>query len=315
MTSGDGCHVWRKPLELFEDQERNVKICAPMVRYSKLPFRMLVRKYGCDLAFTPMILSDCFVKSVKARDSEFTTCKEDRPLVVQFAASNAQDLADAAEIIAPYADGVDLNCGCPQRWAIQEGYGACLITKPELVKDMVSQTRSRVSRSDFSVSVKIRLRENDKETVELCQRAEKAGASWITVHGRTPSQRAQPVNFDAIKLIKENVSIPVVANGDIKSLEDCRMVRERTGVNGVMAARGMLENPAMFAGYDTTPVACVKDWLELAISVGTTYQCFHNHLIYMMEKALPRSERRIFNALCSTTAVLDYLSHNYDINI
>ncbi|XP_033745315.1 LOW QUALITY PROTEIN: tRNA-dihydrouridine(20a/20b) synthase [NAD(P)+]-like [Pecten maximus] len=315
MTSEGELHVWKKPLELFEVQEKPVKICAPMVRYSKLAFRMLVRKYGCDLAFTPMIISESFIKSVKARDSEFTTCKEDRPLVVQFAANNAKDLADAAEIIAPYADGVDLNCGCPQRWAMQEGYGSYLIKKPELVKDMVAQTRGRVSRDDFSVSVKIRLRENERETVELCQRAEKAGASWITVHGRTPSQRSQPVNLDAIKLIKENVTIPVVANGDIKSLEDCHMVREHTGIDGVMSARGMLENPAMFAGYDTTPLSCIKDWMELAISVGTPYQCFHNHLIYMMEKALPRSERRIFNALCSTTAVLDYLNHNYDISI
>ncbi|XP_060078563.1 tRNA-dihydrouridine(20a/20b) synthase [NAD(P)+]-like [Ylistrum balloti] len=306
---------WMKPLELFEDKEKNVKMCAPMVRYSKLAFRMLVRKYGCDLAFTPMIISESFVRSVKARDSEFTTCKDDRPLVVQFAASNAQDLADAAEIIAPYADGVDLNCGCPQRWAMQEGYGACLIKKPELVKDMVTQTRSRVTQSDFSVSVKIRLRENERETVELCQRAEKAGASWITVHGRTPSQRTQPVNIEAIKLIKENVNIPVVANGDIKSLEDSHMIRERTGVDGVMAARGMLENPAMFAGYETTPVNCIKDWIELSLSVGTPFQCFHNHLIYMMEKALPRSERRIFNSLCSTTAVLDYMNHNYNISI
>ncbi|XP_069141096.1 tRNA-dihydrouridine(20a/20b) synthase [NAD(P)+]-like [Argopecten irradians] len=315
MASEEECRTWKKPLDLFESQTKPVKICAPMVRYSKLAFRMLVRKYGCDIAFTPMIISESFIKSVKARDSEFTTCKEDRPLVVQFAASNAKDLADAAEIIAPYADGVDLNCGCPQRWAMQEGYGACLIKKPELIKDMVSQTRSRINNSDFSVSVKIRLRENDKETIELCQRAEKAGASWVTVHGRTPSQRSQPVNLDAIRLIKENVGIPVVANGDIKSLEDCHMVREHTGVDGMMSARGILENPAMFAGYETTPLSCIKDWIELAVSVGTPFQCFHNHLIYMMEKDLPRSERRIFNALCSTSAVLDYLNHNYDISV
>jgi len=76
--------------ELFERKKSNndfVKICAPMVRYSKLSFRRLVRKYGCDLAFTPMILADTFVASNKARDVEFTTCPSDRPLVVQFAAN------------------------------------------------------------------------------------------------------------------------------------------------------------------------------------------------------------------------------------
>ena len=76
--------------ELFERKKAEndfVKICAPMVRYSKLSFRRLVRMYGCDLAFTPMILADTFVASNKARDVEFTTCPSDRPLVVQFAAN------------------------------------------------------------------------------------------------------------------------------------------------------------------------------------------------------------------------------------
>jgi tRNA-dihydrouridine synthase 4 len=76
--------------ELFDRKKSEndfVKICAPMVRYSKLSFRRLVRKNGCDLAFTPMILADTFVASAKARDVEFTSCPSDRPLVVQFAAS------------------------------------------------------------------------------------------------------------------------------------------------------------------------------------------------------------------------------------
>ena len=109
--------------------------------YNRLPFRMLVRKYGCDLAYTPMIVSESFILSEKARDVEFTTndgtrhtffetscCNSlsfhcthmyihagDRPLVVQFAARNGKEFADAAELVAPFADAVDLNCGCPQR--------------------------------------------------------------------------------------------------------------------------------------------------------------------------------------------------------
>ncbi|GFO43578.1 tRNA-dihydrouridine synthase [Plakobranchus ocellatus] len=102
------------PMDLFDDRKL-VKICAPMVRYSKHAFRKLVRKYDCDLAFTPMIISDSFVRSIKARDTEFTTSKDDRPLIVQFAAKNSDEFASAAEIVAPFSDGVDLNCGCPQR--------------------------------------------------------------------------------------------------------------------------------------------------------------------------------------------------------
>jgi tRNA-dihydrouridine synthase 4 len=83
------------------EESRLMRICAPMVRHSKLPFRALVRKYECDLAYTPMIIAKSFIESPKARDVEFTTNSDDRPLVVQFAANNAKEFADAAELIAP----------------------------------------------------------------------------------------------------------------------------------------------------------------------------------------------------------------------
>ena len=78
----------------------------------------------------------------------------DRPLVVQFAATNAEDFARAAELVAPFSDAVDLNCGCPQRWALSEGYGAALIKQPALIADMVQQARAR---SNLPISIKIRI--------------------------------------------------------------------------------------------------------------------------------------------------------------
>ncbi|XP_063252945.1 tRNA-dihydrouridine(20a/20b) synthase [NAD(P)+]-like isoform X2 [Prinia subflava] len=221
----------KDPMDLFHSGQV-VKICAPMVRYSKLAFRTLVRKYSCDLCYTPMIVAADFVRSAKARDSEFTTNKGDHPLIVQFAAKEAQVLCDAARIICPFADGIDLNCGCPQRWAISEGYGACLINKPELVKDMVRHVRSQIDNPKFSVSIKIRIHEDLKRTVDLCQKAEAAGVSWITVHGRSIEERHQPVHYDAIKIIKQSMSIPVVANGDIKTLKDAENVHHLTEADG-----------------------------------------------------------------------------------
>ncbi|KAL4226452.1 tRNA-dihydrouridine(20a/20b) synthase [NAD(P)+]-like protein [Mactra antiquata] len=312
MNHEESSFQWKKPLELFKEKDL-VKICAPMVRYSKLPFRMLVRKYDCDIAYTPMIIADSFVQSLKARDNEFTTCKEDRPLIVQFAAHNAIDFGDAACIVSPFADGVDLNCGCPQRWALQEGYGACLINKTQLVHDMVRQTRNRVNDPNFTVSVKIRIHDDIRRTVNFCQSMESAGVSWISVHGRTKEQRNHPVNHEAIKLIRQSVSVPVVANGDIKSIDDANNVQSITGVHGVMSARGMLENPAMFAGYNHTPIHCIKDWVDLSTKYGNAHTIFHHHLMYMCENVMSRSERRLFNTLPSTVAVLDYLQQSYDI--
>ncbi|XP_071082528.1 tRNA-dihydrouridine(20a/20b) synthase [NAD(P)+]-like [Haliotis cracherodii] len=305
--------TWKKPLELFSEK-KVVKMCAPMVRYSKLPFRLLVRKYDCDVAFTPMIISDSFIQSQKARDSDFTTCQRDRPLIVQFAASKPKDFADAAEVVSPYADGVDLNCGCPQRWAMADGYGACLINKPELMCDIVKEARARVPQEEFTVSVKIRIHKNIRDTVDLCQKVERAGASFISVHGRTKDERCQPVHYDAIRTIKESVNIPVVANGDIKSMDDVLDVCDKTGVDGVMSARGMLSNPAMYAGHKETPLQCVREWVDLGLSLGAPFSNFHHHLMYMLEQNLCRAERRYFNSLTSMSSVLDFLNTNYSVS-
>uniref|UniRef100_UPI002021DA6C tRNA-dihydrouridine(20a/20b) synthase [NAD(P)+]-like n=1 Tax=Myodes glareolus TaxID=447135 RepID=UPI002021DA6C len=304
----------KDPIEMFHSGQL-VKICAPMVRYSKLAFRTLVRKYSCDLCYTPMIVAADFVRSVKARDSEFTTNQGDCPLIVQFAANDARLLSDAAQIICPYASGIDINCGCPQRWAVAEGYGACLINKPELIQDMVKQVRNQVENPRFSVSIKIRIHDDLRRTIDLCQKAEATGVSWITVHGRTTEERHQPVHYDAIRMIKESVSIPVVANGDIRNLKEAKTVWQMTGTDGVMVARGLLANPAMFAGYEETPLKCIWDWVDIALELGTPFMCFHQHLMYMMEKITSRQEKRLFNALSSTSAVLDYLTDNYGISL
>ncbi|XP_010727018.1 tRNA-dihydrouridine(20a/20b) synthase [NAD(P)+]-like [Meleagris gallopavo] len=237
----------------------------------------------------------------------------DNPLIVQFAAKEAQVLCDAALLVCPFADGVDLNCGCPQRWAMAEGYGACLINKPELVQDMVRHVRNRIDNPRFSVSIKIRIHEDLKKTVDLCKKAEATGVSWITVHGRNTEERHQPVHYDAIKVIKESMHIPVVANGDIKSLKDAENVHRLTGADGVMVARGLLANPAMFAGYEETPLKCIQDWVDIALEHGTPFTCFHHHLMYMMERITSKQEKKVFNVLSSTSAVLDYLGHHYGV--
>jgi tRNA-dihydrouridine synthase 4 len=110
-----------------------------------------------------MIVSSSFVRSNKARDSEFTTNANDRPLIVQFAASTADDFASATELVRPYSDGVNLNCGCPQSWALKEGIGASLIKKADLVCEMIREARKRVQHdAEYTVSAKIRIHDDMK---------------------------------------------------------------------------------------------------------------------------------------------------------
>ena len=177
---------------------RYVTFAAPMVRYSKLPFRLLCRSYGVDVCYTPMIIAQGFNRSALARDVDFQTNAMDQPLIVQFGADNAVDVSTAAALACGYVQGIDINCGCPQRWAIQSGYGAALIQKPQLVAEMVRGIRAVCT---LPVSIKIRVQDDLRRTVELVQAAERAGVTFITVHGRTPQQRKQPVNVEAIKLV------------------------------------------------------------------------------------------------------------------
>ena len=230
MNSQEECQVKEKTniVELLQ-KEKLTKICAPMVRYSRLPFRTLVRQYECDLAYTPMIVSNSFVQSEKCRNVDLITNESDRPLIAQFAANNALDFASAAELSYPFVDGVDLNCGCPQRWAMAEGYGAYLLETPETLVDIVKLIRNRISDTNFSISTKIRIYDNDRKTVNLCQNLEKIGVSFIAIHGRTVQERKQPVHYDVIKLVKNSVSIPVIANGSIVSLATLQKVGKLTG--------------------------------------------------------------------------------------
>ena len=118
---------------------------------------------------------------------------------------------DLTALVAPYVDAVGLNCGCPQRWAMQEGIGAAMIEKPELIvgvptsivsaqarilADIVKTTRRRAP--GVAVEVKIRLHADVRRTVDLVRAVEQAGADWLTVHGRTAAERATPVHYDGM---------------------------------------------------------------------------------------------------------------------
>lgn len=273
-----------------------------------------MQKYGVDISYTPMVLADTFKNSSIARDKEFQTCQEDTPVVAQFASRNAEDFAAAACLVEPFVDAVDLNCGCPQRWAYQERIGSYMMDcDPQLVFDII---RTANRRTNIPVSLKIRVHSEAMRTVQFAQQMEKAGASWIAVHGRTRKEKASDaVNYETIKLIKENVNIPVIANGDIFNLSDVDRIVEQTGVNGVMSARGILRNPALFAGYASTPIQCVQDYIRNAIEYGTNSFIFHHHLIYMMEDMLTKQEQKMFNSLSSVgiAGILDHLQTEYGI--
>lgn len=308
---------------LFADQPEFLRVSAPMVRYSKLEFRRLVRLNGVQLAFTPMMISDSINNSEKARQNEFTTGPDDQPLVAQFAAKDAMEFVTSAQLIYPYVDGIDLNCGCPQSWAMAKGYGCGLLRHPELVREVVQQVR-RTLPSDFSVSVKMRLLGGEsslERTIELARQLEQAGATFLTLHGRTPAQKHSKDTLDigAMSEVRQSLQIPLIVNGNVESWADACELSEKTGAAGVMAARGLLANPALFnSAYPeatTTPPACVQQWLDIseAAEENLLFQCFHHHLTFMWCAEMKRSLRVQFNSLATKSEVLDFLDDHCSI--
>ncbi|KAK5149028.1 hypothetical protein LTR04_000172 [Oleoguttula sp. CCFEE 6159] len=284
-----------------------------MVRYSKLAFRSLVRDYGVDLCYTPMILAKEFNRSSLARDSDFTTNARDTPLIAQFGASCPLEFARAASLVQPYVSGVDLNCGCPQGWAFQEGLGASLMRHRGRVSEMVRQAKERCGK-DFCVSVKIRIHGDLRDTIDFVRTVEAAGADFITVHGRLPRQRSStPPSLSAIKLVKNHTNVPVLANGYVFSLSDVHKIIEETGVDGVMAARGLLENPALFAGYTSTPAEAVTKFMNNAMRCPLPHKLLLHHLSEMTGTLLTKKERAKMMDCRDTIALIDWLDENIDI--
>ncbi|KAK1284516.1 Pyridoxal biosynthesis protein PDX1 [Acorus calamus] len=226
-------------------------IVAPMVDNSELPFRMLCRKYGAAAAYTPMLHSRIFSENEKYRSVEFTTCKEDRPLFVQFCANDPDVLLDAARLVEPYCDYVDINLGCPQRIARRGNYGAFLMDNLPVIRSLVQNLAVNLH---VPVSCKIRIFPRLQDTIAYAKMLEEAGCSLLAVHGRTRDEKdgkKHRADWEVIKAVKRAVRIPVLANGNIRHMDDVQSCLDHTGADGVLSAETLLENPALFAGFRT----------------------------------------------------------------
>lgn len=294
-----------------KEHGRPAFIAGPMVRYSKLPFRELVRQYNTDIVYTPMILAREFVRNEVARYSDFTTNSKDRSVIVQVGANNVEDLIKFVDMIHPYVDGIGLNCGCPIKEQVREGIGAALMSESDLVALMVKAVKDKY-KDKICFETKIRIHADIEETIRFVRKVEEAGVDFITVHGRTKNTRSsQPADFDAIKTIKASVNVPVVANGDCFSLEDAYKIADYTGVDGVMAVRGILSNPALFGGYSKSPWSAVEIFWDLSTSYGLPFRITQHHLSQMLDKVIPRRNLKEMNECKSMIDMIDWFDSNF----
>ena len=183
----------------------------------------------------------------------FTTCEGDRPLLVQFCANDPDMLLQAAKIVAPHCDGVDINFGCPQRIARRRRYGVRFSWTTGPPSALIRKLDEEL---EVPVTAKIRVYDDLETTLKYAEMVEAAGAQLVAVHGRTREQkRCSDVraNWAFIREIKKRLKVPVLANGDIRTLEEARKCLEATGADGVLSADPLLENPSLFSDPPFAP--------------------------------------------------------------
>ncbi|TMW59268.1 hypothetical protein Poli38472_004337 [Pythium oligandrum] len=223
------------------------RVVAPMVDQSELAFRMLTRRHGAELCYTPMFHSRLFAESAEYRAKMFEKHIKDRPLIVQFCGNDPQTVLAAARHVEGHCDAVDLNLGCPQGIARKGRYGSFLMKEKDTVRDIVTTLSQNLS---IPVTVKIRIFPDRQETLEFADMIQAAGADLLCVHGRTKEMNKTAVkeaDWDIIREIKERLSIPVIANGGIELPEDVERCLQVTKADGVMSSEAILENPALFS--------------------------------------------------------------------
>jgi tRNA-dihydrouridine synthase 1 len=246
-------------------------VLAPMVNQSELAFRLLARKHGAGLTYTPMMHSTRFAADEAYRLENFDEHASDRPLIAQFCGDDPATLLCAARYVQGRCDAVDLNCGCPQGIARRGHYGAFLLDEPELIETLVRTLSTHLT---VPCTVKIRVLPaadgsvDTAATVALALRLEAAGASLLTVHGRTRVQKcACDCDWATIRAVKQALRIPVLANGGVERPEDLEACLAATQCDGVMTSEGALENPSLLSGVPTSRLGqlqVARDYVSLS---------------------------------------------------
>jgi len=231
-------------------------ILAPMDGYSDQPFRSVCRELGSAVSYTEFINALDVLKGHPLLERRLAFLPEERPVAFQIFDSEPARLLEAALRLQAYKpDIIDVNMGCSVQKVSSRGAGAGLLREPQKVARIMALLSGAL---DIPVTAKIRLGwdEERRNYLEIAKAVEENGGSLLAVHARTRAQAyAGQADWEAIAEIKQAVKIPVVANGDVRTVADIERVKQMTGCEGVMIGRAAVGNPWIFARLDREDVS------------------------------------------------------------
>ena len=217
---------------------------APMAGITDYVLRSLIRKYSSTCLLTTEMISSEFLAQV-SRNEILKRDENHNPISYQISGHKPDVMNRAAKVITPLADMIDINMGCPVKKVVGGQDGCSLMRNPSLAVDLVKAVKDG---PDKPVSVKFRLGYTFDELnyVEFGQQMQEAGAEFITIHGRTRSQMySGKADWKAIRKLKENVDIPVFANGDVISIDSAILALEESKADGLAIGRGIIGDPSL----------------------------------------------------------------------
>ena len=262
---------------------KNNVFLAPLAGYTNYPFRRLCKGYGAGLCYTEMVSAKGLKYGSENTEDLLYTDENEGLCAVQIFGNDPQIMRAACEHekIKPFPI-VDINMGCPVPKIYKNGEGSALLENPQLAEKIVREC----VKSGKTVTVKFRIGIDGKRliTEEFAKRMEGAGASLITVHGRTKDKiYAGEVNFDEIAAAKRAVKIPVIANGGVFSNEDAERLMDRTGADGVMVARAALFDPQIFCALTGEPTESKLEMFKKQLK-WTEQVCDERFVVVFMRK-------------------------------